>query len=347
MASWRTSGPRALLTTGVALTAVAAAALPAQAFVPPGSDDWGTVVDTKDCVQADSWVVGVKGLGKIVDAKMFESHYPTTPKAPKQHAGGKDLINLAPHGLGIGKVSALYSRAMGHSHPATTSGGRDVPARGEVYADAGGAAVDVGVPYIENPSGGTQLSPIGVHVEGITVSAYSRPKKTVEFTGGAARGYVSVGGVRLIEIPPIWAVNLGVRIPQDYTKAPLALATTNEQVTTDEQGRPTKGKNGSYKYSPQATSGYVNAIHASVLGTDVADVTVGHAAVIRDPKITDKFAPVPKEGEVSDTDKAVNDRAAQRPTQPVSRRCAPFAPPAVSAPGMRDAFDGSRTGSCW
>ncbi|WP_327354761.1 hypothetical protein [Streptomyces sp. NBC_01304] len=340
MASWRTSGPRALLTAGLALTAVAAAALPAQAYVPPGVDDWGTVVDTKDCVQADAWVVGVKGLGKIVDTQLFESHYPTTPKAPKMHAGGRKLVNLAPGGFGLGKVSALYSRAMGHAHPSEALGGVDVPARGEVYADAGGAAVDVGVPYIANPSpapDATQLSPIGVHVEGITVSAYSRPGRTVEFTGGAARGYISIAGLRIIDIPPLWAVNLGLRIPEDYTKAPLALATTNEQVTTDEQGEPTKGKNGSYKYNPKATSGYVNAIHASVLGTEVADVTVGHAAVLRDPKITDQFAPAPK--------KAV-ERAAQ-PTGPVTRRCAPFAPPAVSAAGVRDAFRGSKASSCW
>ncbi|MFE0099332.1 hypothetical protein [Streptomyces sp. NPDC059009] len=320
MASWRTQGPRALLTAGIALTAVAAAALPAnaEAAAPIGVDDWGTVVDTDDCVQADAWVVGVKGLGKIVNAALFESHYPTTPKAPKQHAGGKDLVNLAPGGVGIGQVSALYSRAMGHSHPATTSGGADVPARGEVYADAGGGAVDVGIPYIANPAGDTQLSPIGVHVEGITVSAYSKPAKAVEFTGGAARGYISIGGVRMVDIPPIWAVNLGVRVPDDYSKSPLVLATTNEQVTTDEKGMPTLGKNGKYAYNPKATSGYVNAIHASVLGTEVADVTIGHAAVIRDPKVTDKFAkPAPKAAE----------RATTRAGVPEVRTRAPFAPP--------------------
>ncbi|MER7173592.1 hypothetical protein [Streptomyces mesophilus] len=332
MASWRISGSRALLTAGVALTAVLTATLPAQAaHAPGGVDDWGTVVDTKDCVQADAWLVRVKGLGKIIDTKLFQSHYPITPQAPKQHAGGRELVNLAPMGIGLGKVSALYSRAMGHAHPATTSGKQDVPARGEVYADAGGAAVDIGLPYIQNPTGGTQLSPFGVHVEGITVSAYSQPGKPVAFTGGAARGYISVAGTRIIDIPPIWAVNLGLRIPEDYTQAPLALATTNEQVTTDVKGNPTKGPNGAYKYDPKATSGYVNGIHASVLGTDVADVTVVHAAVLRDPKITDKFAVAPR---------AASDRAGA-PARPLSKSCAPFAPPRTAAAGMKD------TSSCW
>ncbi|SDK53106.1 hypothetical protein [Streptomyces indicus] len=338
MASWRISGSRALLTAGVALTAVAAATFPAQAaHAPGGVDDWGTVVDTTDCVQADAWVVRVKGLGKIIDAKLFQSHYPITPQAPKQHAGGKELVNLAPKGIGLGKVSALYSRAMGHAHPASTSGGSDVPARGEVYADAGGAAVDIGLPYIQNPTGGTQLSPFGVHVEGISVSAYSQPGKPVSFTGGAARGYISVAGARIIDIPPIWAVNLGVRIPEDYTQAPLALATTNEQVTTDIKGNPTKGPNGAYKYDPKSTSGYVNGIHASVLGTDVADVTVAHAAVLRDPAITDKFAvkaPAPT------GQRAGSDRAAV-PGLPENKSCAPFAPPGAAAAGMRD------VSSCW
>ncbi|MER5883972.1 hypothetical protein ABT160_09100 [Streptomyces sp. NPDC001941] len=330
MASWRTSGPRALLTAGIALTAVTAVAVPATASAPVGVDDWGTVVDTEDCVQADAWVVRVKGLGSILDTAMFQSHYPTTPKAPQEQAGGNKLVDLAPGGIGIGKVSALYSRAMGHSHPATVSGGRPVPVRGEVYADAGGAAIDVGVPYIENPAGGTSLSPIGVHAEGITVSAWSKPGQPVKFTGGAARAYLSVAGLKVIDVPPIWAVNLGVRIPEDYSKPPLALATTNEQVTTDEKGLPTLGADKHYKFDPKATSGYVNGVHASVLGTEVADVTVAHAAVIRDKERTDKYAkpdlPLPK-------------AASARSSAP--RPCAPFTPPSAALGGMRAAS------TCW
>jgi hypothetical protein len=317
MAPWRTSGPRALLTAGLALTAGVAAALPAHAIAPAGTDDWGTVIKTEDCLQADAWVARVKGLGKIVDTALFESHYPTMPTAPKMHAGGSKLIDLAPFGVGIGKAAALYSRAIGHGHPSTTSGGKDVPVRGEVYADAGGGSVDVGVPYIVNPTGGTQLSPLGVHVEGITVSAYGKPGKPVAFTGGAARGYISSGGVRLIDIPPLWAVNFGLRIPDDYSKPPLATATTNEQVTTDGKGNPTLGPDKHYKFDPKSPNGYVNGIHASVLGTEVADVTVAHAAVIRDPARTDKFVPTTK--------------AADRAAEPGERHCAPFAPPASVA----------------
>ncbi|MFE0176822.1 hypothetical protein ACFWZ2_31410 [Streptomyces sp. NPDC059002] len=334
MASWRTSKRYALLTAGLAATAVTATAFPAQAALAPvGVDDWGTVVETDDCLQADAWVARVKGLASVVDTALFESHYPTTPKAPTEQAGGNKLIDLAPGGVGIGKASALYSRAMGHSHPATTSGDPKVPARGEVYADAGGAAVDVGVPYIQNPAGGTQLSPLGVHVEGITVSAYSQPGKAVEFTGGAARGYISVAGARIIDIPPLWAVNFGVRIPDDYSKPPIALATTNEQVTTDQKGNATLGPDKHYKFDPKASSGYVNGIHASVLGTEVADVTVAHAAVIRDPARTDKFAPKLPAGP---------ERRGAR-----SKFCAPYAPPAKVLGPMRDSYDATGTGSCW
>ncbi|WP_329119891.1 hypothetical protein [Streptomyces sp. NBC_01465] len=331
MASWRTSRANALLTAGLALTAVTAVATPATANAPVGADDWGTVVDTTDCLQADAWVARVKGLGSILDTALFESHYPSTPKAPTQQAGGNKLVDLAPGGIGIGKVSALYSRAMGHSHPNTVSGGTAIPARGEAYADAGGAAVDVGVPYVQNPLGGTQLSPLGVHVEGITVSAYSKPGKAVAFTGGAARGYISVAGARIIEIPPIWATNLGVRIPEDYSKPPLATATTNEQVTTDSKGMPTLGPDGHYKFDPKATSGYVTGIHASVLGTEVADVTVAHAAVIRDAARTDKFALTTKAS-------AVRSGAPAK-----SVNCTPFAPPAQVVGAFRNA---GRT-ACW
>ncbi|MFI7336943.1 hypothetical protein ACIBUY_03265 [Streptomyces sp. NPDC050085] len=371
MASWHIRRTRAVLAAGAGLTALLTTAFPASADADDNTlyskdDQWGTVMKTDDCVQADSWVVRVSGVGGTINAAMFESQYPASARAPKQHAGGDQLVDLAPGGIGLGKVSALYSRALGHAHPNSRAGGNEVPARGEIYADAGGGAVDVGVPYIANPAGGTQLSPIGVHVDGIQVSAWSRPGKPVAFTGGAASGYISVAGFDLIDIPDLWASNLGARIPSDYSQDPLVLALTNEQVTTDQQGKATLGKDGKYKYDGTATSGFVNGIHASVLGSNVADVSVAHAAVIRDPKRTDKYAVKDNLNPVNpgDTIRAAAPHAAfpgkggahgwapfQKPGAARSEDgrsmvCAPFAPPAEAAGTMRSKARTSGM-NCW
>ncbi|MER5890985.1 hypothetical protein ABT160_44810 [Streptomyces sp. NPDC001941] len=315
MSSWRTSGLATALAAGLGLVTVLAVNAPANAAAladenGPDNSDWGTVVETSVTgVQADSWVVRVQGLQGILDTALFESAFPTRANAPEEQAGGKNLVDLAPGGFGLGKVSALYSRALGNKVPATASGGTTTPAPGVAYADAGGASVDIGIPYVQNPTGGTQLSPLGVHVEGISVSAMSAPGQPVKFTGGAARAYLSSLGGRLIDIPPLWPVNFGARIPGDYSRPPVALATTNEQVTTDNKGMPTLGADKHYKYDAKATSGYVNGIHASVLGTEVADVTVAHAAVIRDPLLTDKFKDkLPKLPDAKDFVKPVADK---------------------------------------
>ncbi len=289
MSVWHTTGMRAATAAGLALTVAVTAMGTAHADEKDPSYDWGTVVDTKDGVQANAWVIGITGVGRILDARMFESASPGTPKAPREMEGGNELVNLAPGGIGLGKISALYSKALTNKLPVSKSGKRTIPAPGAVYANAGGASVDIGVPYVENPFGGTALSGIGVHVDAIDVHARSLPGRPVEFQGGAASGEISLFGHKLIEIPPIWAVNLGATIPGTGNDAAPIIAQTNEQITTDAKGVPTKGKNGSYAYDPRATSGYVNAIHASVLGPNVADVTIGHAAVIRDPAKTDLF----------------------------------------------------------
>ncbi|MFC7305848.1 hypothetical protein ACFQVC_16675 [Streptomyces monticola] len=295
MAAWHTTGLRAATAAGLAMTVAFTAAGTSSADEPEPTYDWGTVVKTKDGVQANSWIVGVTGIGRIVNARMFEAASPTTPKAPRKFEGGNDLVNLAPGGVGLGKVSALYARALTNEQPRAKSQGKQtLPYPGSSYANAGGGSVDIGVPYIAPTTPeGTQLSGIGVHVDAIDVHARSLPGKSVEFQGGAASGYISVAGQRIIDIPPIWAVNVGVKVAGAGDKPSPVLAMTNEQVTTDNKGVATKGKDGSYKYDPRATSGYVNAIHASVLGPDVADVTIGHAAVIRDPAKTDMLKPKP------------------------------------------------------
>ncbi|MEV0090317.1 hypothetical protein [Streptomyces sp. NPDC050738] len=133
--AWRTTGLRAITAGGLALAAAISAAGAAHSasapITDPKNEAWGTVVETDDGVQADAWQARVRGLGNVVDARLFEAAYPTTPKAPETQGGGSGLVDLAPKGLGLGKVSA-----------------------------------------------------------------YSKPGKAVSFTGGAARGYISVAGHR-------------------------------------------------------------------------------------------------------------------------------------------------------
>ncbi|SDK53061.1 hypothetical protein [Streptomyces indicus] len=292
MSAWHTTGLRAATAAGLALSVAVGVAGTATADVKDPSYDWGTVVETPDGVQANAWVAGVTGVGRIVNARLFEAASPGTPKAPREMEGGNELVNLTaptPVGkVGLGKVSALYAKALTNKLPVSKSSKTTMPVPGAAYANAGGGSVDIGLPYVEsNVFAGTALTGFGVHVDAIDVHARSLPGRPVEFQGGAASGKITLFGTTVVEIPPIWAVNLGATIPATGDDAAPIIAQTNEQITTDNKGVPTKGKNGSYQYDPRATSGYVNAIHASVLGPNVADVTIGHAAVIRDPAKTD------------------------------------------------------------
>ncbi len=276
----------AVVVAAVSLSGLALSTLPASAApdpIPPDPDDWGTVVSGNHCAQADSWVARVTGLGKVVNTALFEAHAPETPSAPEDVAGGEHLVNLTiPPGIGLGVASAIHARALADQLPTNPGQQATTPAPCSAYAQAEGASVDVGLPYIANPvSGGTQLSPLGVHVDAISVDATATPDNPVAFRGGAAAGYISSFGNKIISIPKLWPVNFGVRIPADYSQPAFALASTNEQVTTDSGGYPTTDSSGHYRYDPTARSGYVNAIHASVLGTNAADVTVAHAAVLQ------------------------------------------------------------------
>lgn len=297
----RKPGRRSALLASAAMLSVAFIApgwtAPASASLDnPAANDWGDVVAGKNCVQAHSWIARVQGIGGAVNTALFASHYPVTPDAPETRAGGQDLINLAPTGVGLGVGKALYTKALGNKLPASPGQPDLVPALCHAYAEAGGASVDVGIPYLKPlpacqfiPKGVpgadcTQMSPLGVHVEAIEVNATATPGKPVALKGGAAAGYISVAGLRLIDIPKIWVTNGSVRIPPDLTVPPIAMAGTNEQVTTDGEGKPTVDATGHYAPDPKASSGYVNAIHASVLGSNVADATVGHAAVLSDSR---------------------------------------------------------------
>lgn len=277
---------RAAIAVTAASVAVLGIAVPASAGQDPVADDWGTVVPNGGCAQADAWVASVRGLGDTVDARLFESHSPAVPTAPGSRSGGKDLVNLTVPSLfgtqmGLGVGSALYSRALANKLPANPGASDTIPAFCAAYAEAGGGSIDVGLPYVSSPlPGAPQLSPVGLHVEGLSVDATATLGKPVTLNSGAARGYISSLGTRLLAVPPMWPVNFGIRIPADRAQPVLALATTNEQVTTDSSGRPTLDPSGQYFFNPNASSGYVNAVHVSILGTNGADIVVGHAAVL-------------------------------------------------------------------
>ncbi|CAM5622133.1 hypothetical protein GCM10010329_20220 [Streptomyces spiroverticillatus] len=298
MSPWRASGPGIALAAGLGLVATLAVAAPAQsAALPmapvagghePATGDWGEVVETKDGVQAHAWVARLQGLGGVSDAPVLDAHHPALPGQPAEQNSGYEVTPLATKdGFPIGRESAAYSRALGNQIAASTGFDKAASKPGAAFAEAGAISIDIGVPYVGSPGSGTQLSTVGIHAEGVSATATALPGKPVDFSGSASRAYFSVLGEKTVTVPKLWEVNYGVRIPADYSRPVFALATTNEQVTTDVKGRPTLDADEQYTYDAEATSGYANAVHLSILGANVTDVTLGHAGVLRDAKKTD------------------------------------------------------------
>lgn len=276
---WSTLGRRGALAAAVAAVSIFATMAPSAAEQRhEETTDWGTVIEEGGCVQAHAWIARVKGAFNLIDTALFASHYPETPSAPEEAGGGKDLVNLILPGVGVGlgRVGALYTSAMGNKLPAGPGRPpKDAPC--SAYAEAGGGEFDVGIPYVAPlPGAETPMSPVGLHGEGITVTARTSPKGPVKFTGRFGRATLSSFGFKVIDVPLDWPPNFGVRIPSNNSLPVIAQVTLNEQVTTDETGTPTE------HYNPKAKSGYVNAGHASLLGSNVGDVTIGHAAVLYD-----------------------------------------------------------------
>ncbi|KAI8866894.1 hypothetical protein GQ42DRAFT_172270 [Ramicandelaber brevisporus] len=273
---------RSLLLSGAALLSLSLSGR--------AQDEWGTVVDTPSGIQATGWFMRLQGLQAVPDAQLFVAHDPELPSAPKIQTSSGQLVDLNPGGsFPAGKAQSIQVRSMTNKRlPPNMSTKEPEDAIGHVFADCSVSSFDVGFPYVASPNmGGVQQSPIGVHAEGLKVSAYSQPGKPISFTLEATGGYVSVAGTKVVDLPPIWPANFAVRIPEDASQPAVANIVFNEQVTTDELGVPTTGPDGHFKFDAKATSGYVNAIHLSLLGTEVADITIGHAAVIRNKEKTD------------------------------------------------------------
>lgn len=251
--------------------------------------DWGTVIPTTDGLQADSWVARLKGP-TVVDTPLFEAADPTFRSTPNAQSAGPGLISLNSGGQQpIGKASAPASHAFRNAYPRSISGQEKLPALGVSYAESSFAAIDIGLPYIQNPTGGIPLSAVGVHLEACRAIAVSVPGKPVRLHGGCGRGYISVGGKKIIDISPSVSPNFEINIPESEPR--VAFIILNEQVTTDNNGNPTTDNNGDYRYDPKATSGYVNAIRIVYFGVQQSEeITVGHAAVIRDASKSDALA---------------------------------------------------------
>lgn len=288
MIYWRTRAARLAVAGVLAGACVLGALAPALAAdappPPPNSDDWGTIVPNLPGPQADAWIVRVKGFGGIINSTLFESHDPPIPAAPNTFAGAEKGITIP----GLGIASGISTRALRNKLPSGTQGGPDVPYPGAAYARAEGGLVDIGFPYIPNPIPGMNqpsLSPLGFHADGIQVELWAKPGKPLTVKGAFGTAWMSMFGVKVVDAPAEWPENTVVRIPSDYSQPPVALAGFKEIVTTNNLGQPTLDAKGHYIYSRTASSGYENAGHASMLGTNAADVTVGHAAVLLGPPV--------------------------------------------------------------
>lgn len=252
---------------------------------------WGRIDPNAGCAQSAAWLARVKGIGGIVDTSLFEAHSPAIADAPEGKDGpGVDIPFIGSFGAGTSTAFTDRPGAVESDALANNPAAKDkIPVPCSAYAESGGGTVDMGLPFIPNPMTTAQnnlpsLSPIGLRATGIYVSALAVPGKPVLLQGGIGSALFSVFGTKVIDVPKVWPRNGGVRIPPDRTQTELASAFTNEQVTTDSRGMPTTHMvNGrpEYFYDPLAISGYVNAFHLSALGTNVADATVGHAAVMR------------------------------------------------------------------
>jgi hypothetical protein len=296
MTRWRSRGARLAVTgvlAGACVLGAIAPAFAADPSLPPSSDDWGTVVPGVPGPQADAWVARLRGFYGVVNTTLFESHDPPVPGAPRFATGGKGVVTLP--GIGIG--SGLASRALANSLPASTASAPAVPTPGAAYAMFTGGWIDAGMPYIPNPLPGSNhhnqpnLSPIGLHLDGLTGEVWSRPGKPLAVRGSFGTGYLSSFGVKVVDVPVDWPENTVIRIPQDPTEPATGLFGFKEIVTTNSDGQPTMDSTGHYRYSPTASSGYLNAAHASFLDTNAADLTIGHAATLLGPNAMASAAP--------------------------------------------------------
>ncbi|KAF9149291.1 hypothetical protein DFQ26_002034 [Actinomortierella ambigua] len=202
-----------------------------------------------------------------------------------------------------GPIFTFTVRAYTDKIPTTTTGSATTPSNGTASVDVTIRNMEAAPNYIPHRDpDGVQLSPVGAHLHSCFAGALASPGKPVKFVtscdnadninayGRDSPNYISSYGSKVADISAT-AVNTALRIPEDLTKPAIATVYINEQITTDIHGNPTTDENGRYKFDPTATSGYVNIVRivsSADSNTPGNVLTMGHAAVIRDPTLTDK-----------------------------------------------------------
>ncbi|MFC7307021.1 hypothetical protein ACFQVC_22670 [Streptomyces monticola] len=283
----RTAAVTACLTAGALLAGSGPAA--SHIVVPPGDDgpgDWGTVVSTDKGLGANAWLARMKGVSKVEPTPLREAAFPARKGAPEDVVSAKDITELKAGDVPMGQASADFVRARGDRTPPEKYKGDPVDAPGAATADIGSGQVALAIP---SPGSSDKKNPdfLTIDLSGLAMSAVTRPGKPIEFTAMAKEasiGYGPKNRQKTIDLGDLGEPNRKLVLPQGAAddKA-MATVTVNEIHTTDQDGKVTLNKRGNTTILPESTCGYANAVHASLLGPEVADVTVGHVAACRKP----------------------------------------------------------------
>ncbi|MGH4028607.1 hypothetical protein ACQB60_06675 [Actinomycetota bacterium Odt1-20B] len=318
---------RAFCVSGLAATVALGAAQPAEAHVPPGfdsvEDTWGGIDPAVDAfgkplppkLRADSWLLRVNGIKKLPKTPLIEARYPARKDVPGLRRAGDKVLGIKTSGVPVGKVSSHFARALGGKLPSTKRRNIELAAPGASYADVGGGTLDVRIPQ----DTGKDKKPvvIGVHLERATSSALSKPGQPVKFTSSMKSGAIYVGQKKVVDLTKKVKPNTRVVIPGTDKRSPYAVATINEMKTTTQNGEPTK------TWDEKATSGYANAVHLTIFGSTVTDVTIGHSAVIGGGEAAAPAGKTPAEEPVDKTKPAAGEHRAQEFVVPRPPACPP------------------------
>ncbi|MFC7307020.1 hypothetical protein ACFQVC_22665 [Streptomyces monticola] len=286
---------RVLLAAALGLAVSATVAPPAHAadmsFEPGPVDSphyWGKIIEGEDA-QAHAWLVRSSQLPGAADTTLVQAHS-HDKKLPRTVNTGAAPADLRAGQFPLGRATEGIAVAVDGKLPPKKPGGDLVDAKGAVFAGVTAKSLDIGLPYWTGGQGTPALSPIGLHLENVSTTATAAPGKPVAFKRNPVKGYLSLLGQKMIEVPKDFPVgelpNFGGIISPKKGTTPAISLVLNEQVSTDAKGQPTLGKDGKYAFDEQASSGYTNAFHFTLLGTNAADLTVGHAAALSSAPVT-------------------------------------------------------------
>lgn len=264
MARWSSACRNAVIGAGAVMTTLALTVTPASAQVqeyafpiPPAVDGWGRLLPGEHCAQATAWSFRKKALGGAFDIPVHEVHAPGTDGVPSESGGDSSESATG--------IFGARTRAMVDQLPRIGK----VPCA--AYAEANAKDVSFSGPILS-------LINKKFSIKGSSVLV--APGKELVFGTGLSRD--DIAGVAGTGEIPTDLLNVGIR-------GSLATAMLNEAVTVDASGRPTSGGTGS-GYDRRAPGGYINAVHLSLLGGAVKDITIGHSAALIDRR----YLPLPE-----------------------------------------------------